>query len=518
MRKPTACEACRNRRRKCKIVEGQRDCSHCIARHIKCIQKPPVGGYYHQSALVSESRQLESRLDAQDGAQDADRAYPQLALRLELVQLYFDYIHNQFHTLFHPPSFLAAVAEDRVENVLLYPIFALSARFSTDPFFGGKPPAERGSAFIAKGESLLQISRASLTTIQACVLLGAAYIADGDDVTENVYYGIGCRMAQLLDLPNRVASSQLEHEINIRVLSSLCMVDVWSSTAVKLPKLMPNLDIPLPTDELQYLSLGNDMPLVSPGSDRSSPILAEMIKLNRILLAINNFNEKCVQEHLEGVQLEDAVEELSKRLDDWYEALPDIMRDTPENFAWFASHGLGRYFAAVYLGYYHFGQLLFYQFLHVEPYSSIPSADLYAEKCKHHAARLCEMIYRAFETPNSDVLYTMVAHVLVIASTVQIHTLLFSSDENRIAVSRARLERNFGILLHLKQYWSTLSRAMNRLRAFHDTCRKSMDTSFVLDRWMLRFLVEFAKEVEEKEPDVQSPLWTLAGLTQGFDL
>merc|ERR1712093_123927 len=117
---------------------------------------------------------------------------------------------------------------------------------------------------------------------------------------------------------------------------------------------------------------------------------------------------------------------------------------------WFASHGLGRYFAAVYLGYYHFGQLLFYQFLHVEPYSSIPSAGLYAEKCKDHAANLCEMIYRAFETPNSDVLYTMVAHVLVIASTVQIHTLLFSSDENRIGISRARLERNFGILLHLK--------------------------------------------------------------------
>lgn len=88
-----------------------------------------MGGYYHQSALVSESRQLETRLDAQDGIQEAESAYPPLALRLELVQLYFDYIHNQFHTLFHPPTFLNAVAEDRVENVLLYPIFALSARF-----------------------------------------------------------------------------------------------------------------------------------------------------------------------------------------------------------------------------------------------------------------------------------------------------------------------------------------------------------------------------------------------------
>ncbi|CZT40962.1 uncharacterized protein RSE6_00639 [Rhynchosporium secalis] len=517
MRKPTACEACRNRRRKCKIPEGERDCTHCTARHIKCIQKPPVGGYYDQSVLASESRQIENEHVNQQSTQEANHAYPPLALRLELVQLYFDYIHNQFHTLFHPPTFLAAVAEHRVENVLLYPMFALSARFSTDVFFEGTTPSERGAAFIPRAERLLQVHRASLTTIQACVLLGAAYIANGDDVTENIYYGIACRMAQLLDLPNHVVSDPLENEINIRVCWSLCMVDVWSSTAVKLPKLMPNLDIPLPTDELQYLALRSDMSLASPVSDRSSPILAEMIKLNRILLDINDFNEICVQEHLEGAQLEDAVQKLSKRLDDWYEALPKIMRDTPENFAWFASHGLGRYFAAVYLGFYHFGQLLFYQFLHVEPYSSIPSAGLYAEKCKNHSAKLCEMIYRAFETPKSDVLYTMVAHVLVIASTVQIHALLFSSDEVRISVSRSRLERNFGILLHLKQYWSTLSRAMNRLRAFHDTCRKSMDTSFVLDRWMLRFMVEFAKDVEEKEPDVQSPLWTLAGLTHGFD-
>lgn len=50
------------------------------------------------------------------------------------------------------------------------------------------------------------------------MLLGAAYIADGDDVSENVYYGIACRMAQLLDLPNCVASNPLEREINIRGL------------------------------------------------------------------------------------------------------------------------------------------------------------------------------------------------------------------------------------------------------------------------------------------------------------
>lgn len=73
----------------------------------------------------------------------------------------------------------------------------------------------------------------------------------------------------------------------------------------------------------------------------------------------------------------------------------------------------------------------------------------------------------------------MVAHVLVIASTVQI-------------------EQNFKFLLHLRTYWSTLDRPMMQLRAFHGSCRKSMDTTFGLDRWMLRIFVEFAKPVEEK--------------------
>jgi len=283
---------------------------------------------------------------------------------------------------------------------------------------------------------------------------------------------------------------------------------------------MPTADIPLPMDEMHYLALRNDSPsnnVASDVLDALSPLVSEMIKLNRILLAINDFNETCVKGQPDGLLLEHAIHGLSRRLDDWAEALPERMRDTAENFAWHASHGLGRSFAAVYLGYYHFGQLLFYQFLHVEPYSSTPSANVYAEKCKDHAAHLCEMIYRAFSTPNCDVLYTMVAHVLVIASTVQIHTLLFSEDESQIRIAHSRLEHNFEILLHLRPYWSTLDRAMMRLRAFHDTCRKSMDTSFVLDRWMLRFLVEFAKPMEEKGVDEQSSpsaYWTLDGISQ----
>ena len=91
-----------------------------------------------------------------------------------------------------------------------------SVRFSTDPFFSNTNPPDRGAPLREEGCKLLDIRDVSLTTVQACVLLGAAHTADKDVVSENIYYAIACRMAQLLDLPNRPVSSVLERESNIR--------------------------------------------------------------------------------------------------------------------------------------------------------------------------------------------------------------------------------------------------------------------------------------------------------------
>lgn len=92
----------------------------------------------------------------------------------------------------------------------------ISVRFSTDSFFSNTNPPDRGAALREEGCKLLDIRDVSLTTVQACVLLGAAHTADKDVVSENLYYAIACRIAQLLDLPNRPVSSLLERESNIR--------------------------------------------------------------------------------------------------------------------------------------------------------------------------------------------------------------------------------------------------------------------------------------------------------------
>ena len=50
---------------------------------------------------------------------------------MELVELYFDLIHDQFHSLFHRPSFMDLVRQRSAPPVILYAMMALSARFDT---------------------------------------------------------------------------------------------------------------------------------------------------------------------------------------------------------------------------------------------------------------------------------------------------------------------------------------------------------------------------------------------------
>lgn len=264
---------------------------------------------------------------------------------------------------------------------------------------------------------------------------------------------------------------------------------------------MPHLDgLSLPIDEAVFLRSrrGSILALDSPNPDSS--LLAQMIKLH----PRRNQRTNKLTAASPGVVFEDRIIALSQDLNNWHVQLPYPMNDTPANLRHWVSLGLGRIFVAVYLGYYHFGQLLFYQFLHPdsssESYNSFEAgkAHAYAQACKAHSVGLCDITYAANSKPGCEVLYTMVGHVLAIASTVQIHILLFGEDDSRVSAARSRLERNFEILTRLRAYWPALEASFSRLRAFHRACQKSVQTSFRLDQSMLSFLEEFAKPMDDR--------------------
>ena len=267
-------------------------------------------------------------------------------------------------------------------------------------------------------------------------------------------------------------------------------------------------EIPLPIEEGQFLGLRLDSSQNSESGlslTRNSSLFTQMIILNRILIEINDFHKFLTSAPGTPINLdqhEQTILHLSHKLETWHSSLPSQMRNTPENLHLYSSQSLGRVFAAVHLGYFHFGQLLFYQYLHEYQQSASGEESpiqKYANKCKAYSSALCDLVDKAHQTPGCNILYTMVGHNLVVASTVQIHTLLFSGSEDEIKDARKRLEKNFELLLQLRNFWPVLEISFEAFRTFREACRRNMDTAFKMDAWMLRFLYGFANKVEDKQ-------------------
>jgi hypothetical protein len=112
----------RSRRRKCELQRGTNTCTYCSERGITCIRKEPSYGSTSPGSGPDSSvvvhRPIENGLEL-----------PPPALCMELVELYFDLIHNQFHALFHPPSFIEDVRQGVAPRTILFAMMALSARY-----------------------------------------------------------------------------------------------------------------------------------------------------------------------------------------------------------------------------------------------------------------------------------------------------------------------------------------------------------------------------------------------------
>ena len=141
---------------------------------------------------------------------------PARDLSEESIENYFRHIHVSFHILFHRPSFLTAFTDGSLPRILLFGVIGLSARFSHHGTLAAVPPRERGRPYIKEAERLLNLHDISLVTIQACLLLGAASVAEGEGATESIYFSIACRMALLLDLPNASVTTHIQQEVNNR--------------------------------------------------------------------------------------------------------------------------------------------------------------------------------------------------------------------------------------------------------------------------------------------------------------
>lgn len=122
-----------------------------------------------------------------------------------LVDLYFRFIHDSPHSLFHEPTFKASVAEGTVSKPVLLAMLGLSARyvifssfayqnprnssdsrFATESGIVARGPMYRAQATAALKEDLEHIC---IENIQACILVGNNFFGEGDADAESLYFG-----------------------------------------------------------------------------------------------------------------------------------------------------------------------------------------------------------------------------------------------------------------------------------------------------------------------------------------
>ncbi|KAM5386651.1 hypothetical protein ACJZ2D_000614 [Fusarium nematophilum] len=507
--------ACRDRRKKCERSRPGISCNFCIKRGLECIGvlEPPAAAL---DRLMRRYEPLDSRAEEGRSRHVSSLVIPDAALSEELVDLYFRYAHIAFHNLFHRQTFIARVRDSSIPKILFFGVVSLSARYSTHPVFASIKPWDRGRPYRDETKRLLDLEDTSLTTIQACMLLAANASAEGDPNTESVYHTIAARMATLLDLPNMPTESLLEQEINRRVWWSLITTETWNSATHSLPRLIkPRDTVPLPMDESQFAALGYDVPVpptdsafqeTSPPCENPQSLVAQMIRLNLLLYDIILLNARVVAEQAQGAIYRELDRGLVHALDGWVNNLSLQLRYSEENVGYWVEAGLGTMFVIMHINYNHAGQLLFYQHLHSaqdleQEALGAKTARIFAQRCKQHATNLCDLIYRANQQPETEVLYPLAGHILSLASTVQIHTLLFGVDDGEILAAKTRLERNFEMISSLNNFWPMTHKSIQRLQHFHNACLRSQDDSFRLDTWMLRFLLGFTKDMEDRAGD-----------------
>ena len=136
----------------------------------------------------------------------------------ELVDLYFDLMHDKQHALFHRPSFISRQRSGQAPVFIVLAMMAIVARFSQNLVFESATIHERGSQWAKQSRKLFDERHpaVSLVAVQGCALLANLAFIQGDSARESLYGAQQIRMVQLLGYPRSLSADRIQREVEIR--------------------------------------------------------------------------------------------------------------------------------------------------------------------------------------------------------------------------------------------------------------------------------------------------------------
>lgn len=168
----------RSRRRKCDTPHFGAPCIYCSERGIQCTRDSSFTLHISKSGPGSlEPSVLKPRSISFQTTASSSNGFPPLSICIELVNLYFDFIHDQFHSLFHRPRMIEDVEEGRAPPVILLAMMGLSARSSlhlsvpslSDHISGSRTIRSFQMVYHGKGATLLQRKAVASSILEMCL-------------------------------------------------------------------------------------------------------------------------------------------------------------------------------------------------------------------------------------------------------------------------------------------------------------------------------------------------------------
>ncbi|KAJ4205028.1 hypothetical protein NW759_014694 [Fusarium solani] len=479
MRPVKACLQCRSGKRRCDRT-GDLACSQCIQRNLPC------------SAAINSLQSTQPLLPVVSTRSSEET--------IHLVDLYFRFIHDQPHSLFHQPSFKASVVAGTASQPVLLSMMGMAARFATQPDI-----RSRGPVYCAQGKVALKddLEHICIENIQACILVGNNSMGDCHADVESLYFALANRMAQILNLGVcNEADDGITRETKRRIFWTLFITDTWASGGSDLSRQFgwQAKQPRVPMDEYVFSMMMPGDPDIADSEWRPG-LWGHMVRLVKIYTQIQQLHRELAEtDTWDEALMDESVRRLEADLDAFEQNLDPGLTFSMENLAAFVSRGLGSVFIAFHLGYHHYYTLLFYQYLD-QRRPSTRNGKKYADRCKAHAAIICDVLKASREVPGAPALYNIVGHVTIVSSSVLLHTYLFG-EPHELEDSKSRLESNLKSLVQLRSYWPSVELMINRLVVFQKNCIRSLSrNTHRFDKWMVKFLIAHALALEDKADD-----------------
>jgi hypothetical protein len=483
----TACSNCKSRKRKC-IRDPRRPCKLCAQTGHTC------------SAHVDELESSHPTMAAPQEMESPADIYDEPLLE-HYVKLFFRFLHDPVLTIFHKPTFMRLFHQEKIKSYILYAIAALAARFSSDPSLQDIEPRDRGAGYFETGARLLKlaIDEICIDTIHGCMLI--AHYSSGYNWVEQeaVYIGVAIRLAHLLHLQEEPDTGDaVQNEVRRRAWSILFSADRWCALGTGIPRITgfeyrtDRQPARKPMPDIDFLQLTNDTPqpehkLGIWGPNRDLHDIASSIHSHHLAVVFDPASKEASMEHIDEIYLE---------LQQWQNNLPDSFKFSPQNIYRQSSISSGAIFLGTHLSYHYNYVVLLYQFL---SYSD-PNSRRYAEQLEYHASKISEIIRWSNKLPDCRLLYSVVAHILVISSSVHLHTLLFG-DSNAAKLAKDDLDTNFEHIMALRRLWPAVDVSAARLRLFEAACLSCSQNTWRMDRWLVKFLLHHTTYMDEDPRD-----------------